>query len=124
MAVLATIALSLTLFACADTGKQEAAAVSAGPAEKSAASKPAAPQAAAPAAAPQVKGNTYLTEDERNTIEVVRKTRNSVVFITNLQYLQDFFFTSDSSSRGAAGRGSSGTTRATSSPTSTSSTRA
>jgi S1-C subfamily serine protease len=70
MAVLATIALSLTLFACADTGKQEAAA-------------------------PQVPGNSQLTEDERNTIEVVRKTRNSVVFITNLQYLQDFFFTSD-----------------------------
>jgi len=95
MVVLAIIALSLALFACADTRKQEAAAVSAGPAEQSAVSKPAAPQAAAPAAAPEVQGNTYLTEDERNTIEVVRKTRNSVVFITNLQYLQDFFFTSD-----------------------------
>jgi hypothetical protein len=31
--VLAIIALSLALFACADTRKQEAAAVSAGPAE-------------------------------------------------------------------------------------------
>jgi S1-C subfamily serine protease len=45
---------------------------------------------AAPAA-----GNERLTEDERNTIDVVRKTRNSVVFITNLQYLRDFFYRSD-----------------------------
>jgi S1-C subfamily serine protease len=36
-----------------------------------------------------------LTEDEQNTIDIVKKTRNSVVFITNMQYVQDFFFTSD-----------------------------
>jgi len=36
-----------------------------------------------------------MTEDERNTIEVVRITKNSVVYITNLQYVRDFFFTSD-----------------------------
>ncbi len=36
-----------------------------------------------------------MIEDERNTIEVVRKTKNSVVFITNLQHVRDFFFTSD-----------------------------
>ncbi|MCX6571345.1 MAG: trypsin-like peptidase domain-containing protein, partial [Candidatus Aminicenantes bacterium] len=34
-------------------------------------------------------------EDERNTIEVVKKTKNSVVFITNLQYVRDFFYSSD-----------------------------
>jgi len=33
-----------------------------------------------------------LTEDERNTIEVVSKTRNSVVYITNIQLVRDFFF--------------------------------
>jgi S1-C subfamily serine protease len=95
MVVLALIALSLALFACADTGKQEAAAVSAGPAERPEASQSAAPRSAPPPPAAEVRGNGQLTEDERNTIEVVRKTRNSVVFITNLQYLQDFFFTSD-----------------------------
>ena len=34
-----------------------------------------------------------LKEDERNTIEVVEKTKNSVVFITNIQYITDFFST-------------------------------
>ena len=33
-----------------------------------------------------------LTEDERNTIDVVGKSRNSVVFITNIQLVRDFFF--------------------------------
>ncbi|MGC8892958.1 MAG: S1C family serine protease [Candidatus Saccharicenans sp.] len=32
-----------------------------------------------------------LTEDEKNTIEVVKKTQNSVVFITNIQLVRDFF---------------------------------
>jgi S1-C subfamily serine protease len=36
-----------------------------------------------------------LTEDERNTIDVVKKTKNSVVFITNMQYVRDFFYQSD-----------------------------
>lgn len=36
-----------------------------------------------------------LTADEKNTIEVVKKAKNSVVFITNLQYVRDFFFVSD-----------------------------
>ena len=35
---------------------------------------------------------TPLTEDERNTIDVVGKSRNSVVFITNIQLVRDFFF--------------------------------
>jgi hypothetical protein len=33
-----------------------------------------------------------LTEDEKNTIEVVKKAQNSVVFITNIQLVRDFFF--------------------------------
>ncbi|MGB4704713.1 MAG: trypsin-like peptidase domain-containing protein [Candidatus Saccharicenans sp.] len=32
-----------------------------------------------------------LTEDEKNTIEVVRKAQNSVVFITNIKFVRDFF---------------------------------
>lgn len=32
-----------------------------------------------------------LTEDEKNTIEVVKKTQNSVVYITNIQLVRDFF---------------------------------
>lgn len=36
-----------------------------------------------------------LTEDEKNTIEVVKRAKNSVVFITNLQYVRDFFWSSD-----------------------------
>jgi S1-C subfamily serine protease len=33
-----------------------------------------------------------LIEDERNTIDIVKKTRNSVVFITNIQLVRDFYF--------------------------------
>jgi S1-C subfamily serine protease len=32
-----------------------------------------------------------LTEDEKNTIEVVKKAQNSVVFITNIKLVRDFF---------------------------------
>lgn len=34
-----------------------------------------------------------LNEDERNTINIVEQTKNSVVFITNIQYISDFFST-------------------------------
>jgi len=50
--------------------------------------------AGAPQAA-QIQAKAQLTEDERNTIDIVRKTKNSVVFITNLQYVRDFFYSSD-----------------------------
>ena len=49
--------------------------------------------AARPASASAAAGQ--LTDDERNTVEVVKKAKNSVVFITNLQYVRDFFFYSD-----------------------------
>ncbi len=39
-----------------------------------------------------VRGQQTLLEDERNTIDIVRKTKNSVVFVTNIQYVRDFFF--------------------------------
>ncbi len=43
----------------------------------------------------QSPANARLIEDERNTIDIVRRTKNSVVYITNLQYARDFFFTTD-----------------------------
>jgi len=42
-----------------------------------------------------------LSEDERNTIEVVRETKNSVVFITNIQYVRDFFLFEEKVTRGS-----------------------
>ena len=85
----AVAALSLALLACADPGRSGpdgsgGQAAAAAPAQATAAPRPA-PEAA----------NARLTEDERNTIEIVRKTRNSVVYITNLQHVRDFFFTYD-----------------------------
>jgi S1-C subfamily serine protease len=41
-----------------------------------------------------------LTEDERNTIDVVRRTKNSVVFITNIQMVTDYFFSEQEVARG------------------------
>ena len=104
---LGALALGLALLACADTGREATKGsvsadqdrLAAVPAEPVDASSPAgaaaAPQTAATAPADQSAADVRLIEDERNTIEVVRKTKNSVVFITNLQYLRDFFFTSD-----------------------------
>ena len=104
---LAVIALSLALFACADTGKDNTA-VTGTPApvtdvrsDAQGTGQPAGPlpgSVTGPGQAEQANqasGNARLTEDERNTIEVVRKTRNSVVYITNLQYVRDFFYSSD-----------------------------
>lgn len=42
-----------------------------------------------------------LTEDEQNTIEIVKKTKNSVVFITNIQLVRDFFFFEEKVTRGS-----------------------
>ena len=104
---LAVIALSLVLFACADTHKGEPAAPqgSAPVPERMAGSQGAGPSGAGISGSvaeqgqtepqAQASGNARLTEDERNTIEIVRKTRNSVVYITNLQYIRDFFYSSD-----------------------------
>ena len=96
---IAVIAFSLALFACADTHKGEPAAPEgSAPVAKAMSGSPA---SGAPAekgqAEPQgqVSGNSRLTEDERNTIEIVRKSRNSVVYVTNMQYVRDFFYQSD-----------------------------
>jgi S1-C subfamily serine protease len=112
--LIAIIALSLALFACADTrskgespagapdpgpaGLDRTATISAASGENASAAGTANTQSPVPAqAAPsdQAARTARLTEDERNTIDVVQKTRNSVVYITNLQYVRDFFYSSD-----------------------------
>ena len=102
----AVLALSFTLFACADIGPGEprpAGDGGSGPSVPPAAVQAPAATAQDPATSAAVNGR--LTEDERNTIEVVRKTRNSVVFITNLQYVRDFFYSSDEPVRRGSGSG-------------------
>ncbi len=96
---MAVIALSLAVFACADAGKDDAAAPSSAArvAEMSSGARQPGPGASPipTGQSDQASGNARLTEDETNTIEIVRKTRNSVVYVTNLQYVRDFFYSSD-----------------------------
>ncbi len=94
----AVAALSLTLLACADTRSREAGggtAAAVGRSEPAPGPAAAPPQTASPQAPAQVPGDARLLEDERNTIDIVRKTKYSVVYITNMQYVSDFFFTYD-----------------------------
>ena len=42
-----------------------------------------------------------LTEDEQNTIAVVKQSANSVVFVTNIQLVRDFFFQEEQVARGS-----------------------
>jgi S1-C subfamily serine protease len=42
-----------------------------------------------------------LLEDERNTIDVVKRTKNSVVFITNIGLVRDWFFNEEKVARGS-----------------------
>lgn len=42
-----------------------------------------------------------LIQDEQNTIDVVKKSVDSVVFITNIQLVRDFFFREDAVPRGS-----------------------
>lgn len=50
-------------------------------------------------AAPSLRAQ--LTEDERNTIDIVKKSKTSVVFITNIQLVRDFFFNQEQVPRGS-----------------------
>ncbi len=103
--LLAVIALSLALVACADAGSKAQGRSSAVPAvgDQSASSGPSeqsppAGQVLAPGAAEpngQATGNSRLTAEEQNTIEIVRRCRNSVVFVTNVQFVRDFFSSSE-----------------------------
>jgi S1-C subfamily serine protease len=91
----------LALYACADSGSQRTRAEASQPnstVDRQETSSGAQPEPVAPLGqSPQTTSPStkQLTEDERNTIDVVRKTKNSVVFITNMQYVRDFFFQSD-----------------------------
>jgi S1-C subfamily serine protease len=94
-AALLALAMGLILFACADAApdKPRGAAVRDQAGGTPAKTEPAAqPQQAVPASP---AGSRLMTEDERNTIDIVKKTKNSVVFITNMQYVRDFFYQSD-----------------------------
>lgn len=46
-----------------------------------------------------------LLEDEANTIDVVRRTKNSVIFVTNIQLVRDFFFSSEEAVPRGSGSG-------------------
>ena len=46
-----------------------------------------------------------LTEDERNTIEIVRKNKSSVVYVTNIQLVRDFWYGSEEKMPRGSGSG-------------------
>jgi S1-C subfamily serine protease len=113
---LAVIALSLALVACADAGPRATgnSAESQAGRNPSGLGAPAAPagaseqgpstsvasaargQSAGPAGtAGQASGNSRLIPEEQNTIEIVRQNRNSVVYVTNVQFIRDFFSSSE-----------------------------
>ncbi len=48
-----------------------------------------------------VPARGQLLEDEKNTIEIVKWTKNSVVFVTNIGMVQDFFFNQEKAPRGS-----------------------
>ena len=79
---LIALVMGLTLLACADPSTDRRG-------------RPAVQAAAAETAQAAPQSPKRLTEDEQNTIDIVRKTKNSVVFITNMQYVRDFFYQSD-----------------------------
>ena len=101
----AVIALSLALVACADAGPKTQERSSAGqavgnppaPTGSSEKALPAGRVMTSGAAEPngQASGNSRLTAEEQNTIEIVRRCRNSVVFVTNVQFVHDFFSSSE-----------------------------
>ena len=93
--MLLALVMGLTLYACADSPPDR-------PQTYSDQVPSPVNQAVQPASAAQPQSSQtpsaslrQLTEDERNTIDIVKKTKNSVVFITNMQYVRDFFFQSD-----------------------------
>jgi len=92
--VLMALVMGMTFYACADSApdRTPAALAQASAGEPVSAQEPALQSPPAQTPPPSAR---QLTEDERNTIDIVKKTRNSVVFITNMQYVSDFFFQSD-----------------------------
>ncbi len=56
-------------------------------------------------AAAQARSPQRFTEDEQNTIDIVKKARNSVVFVINMQYIDTFFYQSDKPEAQGSGSG-------------------
>ncbi len=48
-----------------------------------------------------VPARGQLLDDEKNTIDIVKRTKNSVVFVTNIGIVQDFFFNQEKAPRGS-----------------------
>jgi S1-C subfamily serine protease len=61
--------------------------------------------AVASQAEPQDQILAKLTEDERNTIEIVKKNKNSVVYVTNIQLVRDFWYGSEEKMPRGSGSG-------------------
>jgi S1-C subfamily serine protease len=95
------LSMGLALLACSDAGPQPPekggiqAAAPATPPESAPRVTPAGARIAEPTPQAEPQLTRSFTEDERNTIDIVKKTKKSVVFITNMQYVRDFFFQSD-----------------------------
>ncbi len=69
------------------------------------AQSPGRPAAAPAQAEPQEQILAKLTEDERNTIEIVKKNKNSVVYVTNIQLVRDFWYGSEEKMPRGSGSG-------------------
>ena len=63
------------------------------------------PAASIAQAEPQDQLLAKLTEDERNTIEIVKKNNNSVVYVTNIQLVRDFWYGSEEKMPRGSGSG-------------------
>ena len=77
--------------------------LSCGQSRSTAQDKPPAQTVAAPAVEPPIPAQ--LNEDERNTIEIVRKNKNSVVYITNIGIVRDYFWGSEEKMPRGSGSG-------------------
>jgi len=65
----------------------------------------------------RTSGLAQLTEDEKNTIDIVKRTQNSVVYVTNIQLVRDFFSWAEEQIPRGQVLALSGMIRDTSSPT-------
>jgi S1-C subfamily serine protease len=89
------LVVGLVFLACADSTPDRQAAASVQAPASFALSPSAGPAAIVTPGQAVATPPRKLTEDEQNTIDIVKKTKNSVVFITNMQYVRDLFFQSD-----------------------------
>ncbi len=95
-----SLILGFALLACSDSGTPSSQARASWPdaTPVDVRSSPPQPYAAGSAAAraqAEPAMPRAFTADEQNTIDIVKRTKHSVVFITNMQYISNFFFQSD-----------------------------